>query len=303
MENVETSSNQYPKVLKYIWLIARIVLLIIVIGGITLGLAYLVPMDKIPAEYRWLASHLISLTAGFIGIYIFRRFADRKSFVSIGFSLSREPRSFLAGSGIAIAVLLSGFGILLLMGAVGIESVQADARHLITTFLMFVCVSVFEEMLLRGYVLNNMMDVMNKYLALVLSSLLFSALHLLNPGMSVIAFINLFLAGMLLGAAYIFTRNLWLPIGMHLFWNYVQGPVLGFSVSGTSTGGQTLLTLSKHKSDLLNGGSFGFEGSVVCSVLCVMATAAIIMYCIKYCKPPKEVAGEDTENTTVIEPE
>lgn len=79
-------------------------------------------------------------------------------------------------------------------------------------------------------------------------------------------FINILLAGLLLGFMYIYTRNLWFPISLHLFWNWLQGPVLGFEVSGADFD-KTLLTLNLPTKSILNGGDFGFEGSIICTAL------------------------------------
>jgi membrane protease YdiL (CAAX protease family) len=89
--------------------------------------------------------------------------------------------------------------------------------------------------------------------------------------------LNLMLAGMLLGASFIYTRNLWFPISLHLFWNWFQGPVLGYQVSGTSTY-PSVLTLRFAENDVLNGGAFGFEGSLICTVLMIVFTFLIIRW-------------------------
>jgi membrane protease YdiL (CAAX protease family) len=141
--------------------------------------------------------------------------------------------------------------------------------------------------LMRGYILNNLMTGMNKYLALLLSSSIFGLLHLLNDGVTVLAMVNLILAGILLGSSYIFTKNLWFPISLHLFWNFFQGPVLGYSVSGMKV--NPIFTLSSTGNELFTGGEFGFEGSIVCTVLLVTATAAVIGYYGKKTAAAKEV--------------
>ncbi len=114
---------------------------------------------------------------------------------------------------------------------------------------------------------------MNKYFALIVSSVLFSAMHLSNANMSLIPFINIVLAGLLLGIYYIHKQNLWFPIGMHLTWNYFQGPVLGFEVSGTKT--YTLITQNIEGNALITGGEFGFEGSLLATFIMIIAITVI----------------------------
>ena len=132
--------------------------------------------------------------------------------------------------------------------------------------------------MMRGFVLGHMLDTgMNKFLALVVSAFLFACLHLGNPGMTHFSLFNLTLAGILLGVAYIYTRNLWFPISLHLFWNFIQGPILGYDVSGIGEE-DTLLKLNISDNTLMNGGDFGFEASLPCTILMIIAPGLIIYY-------------------------
>ncbi len=290
----EQQQTEYPAVVKYLFLAARIVALVIVTALISIVMIVISKAIISILNISWFSGdgmlfpQLVMMIAGFIAIYIFRRFVDRKSFISIGLSLKGQPLSFLVGSAIAIAVISLGFVILLLTGAIEIASLQVDISYLLTNLVLFIAVSVFEEMVFRGYILNNMMDIMNKYLALILSSLIFAVFHLGNSGMTFIAFTNLFLAGVLLGSAYIFTRDLWLPIGMHLFWNYTQGPVFGFNVSGEVINEQSLIIMHTYGDEMITGGAFGFEGSVVCSAISIVAIFLVIWYYKKRYKNSKK---------------
>ena len=106
---------------------------------------------------------------------------------------------------------------------------------------------------------------MNRYVALSLSSLVFMTIHLLNPNVSFLSVVNLFLAGIVLGIYYLHKSNLWLPIGMHLTWNFFQGPIFGFEVSGIET--KSIINQSIGGNEFITGGSFGFEGSIVATIL------------------------------------
>lgn len=75
-----------------------------------------------------------------------------------------------------------------------------------------------------------------------------------------------FPAGILLGISYIFTKNLWFPIALHFSWNFFQGPIFGFQVSGTNS--ETLISQTINGNELLTGGQFGLEGSIIATVLC-----------------------------------
>lgn len=196
----------------------------------------------------------------------------------LGMSLRGRGKDLLAGLGVAVLLYAVGFGTSLLMGIVEIASVQWVPRDLLGTLLFFLLVAVTEEVMLRGFVLGRMLSAgMNRFVALFLSSALFSAMHLFNPNFALLPFVNILLAGCLLGASFLYTRNLCFPVVLHWFWNWLQGPVLGYEVSGMDSG-ETLLTLRLTGSDLLTGGSFGFEGSLLCTVLLVVGTLAIVGY-------------------------
>lgn len=196
----------------------------------------------------------------------------------LGMSLRGREKDLLAGLGVAVLLYAVGFGTSLLMGTVEIASVQWVPRDLLGTLLFFLLVAVTEEVMLRGFVLGRMLSAgMNRFVALFLSSALFSAMHLFNPNFALLPFVNILLAGCLLGASFLYTRNLCFPVVLHWFWNWLQGPVLGYEVSGMDSG-ETLLTLRLTGSDLLTGGSFGFEGSLLCTVLLVVGTLAIVAY-------------------------
>lgn len=196
----------------------------------------------------------------------------------LGMSLKGRGKDLLAGLGVAVLLYAVGFGTSLLMGTVEIASVQWVPRDLLGTLLFFLLVAVTEEVMLRGFVLGRMLSAgMNRFVALFLSSALFSAMHLFNPNFALLPFVNILLAGCLLGASFLYTRNLCFPIVLHWFWNWLQGPVLGYEVSGMDSG-ETLLALRLTGSDLLTGGCFGFEGSLLCTVLLVVGTLAIIGY-------------------------
>ena len=194
----------------------------------------------------------------------------------LGLSLKGRWKDLLAGLGVAVLLYVVSFGLSLLTGTVEVAGVQLVPSALLGTLLLFLLVAVTEEVMLRGFVLGRMLaGGMNRFVALFLSSALFSAMHLFNPNFALLPFVNILLAGCLLGASFLYTRNLCFPIALHWFWNWMQGPVLGYEVSGMNSG-ESLLTLRLTGSDLLTGGSFGFEGSLLCTVLLVVGTLAII---------------------------
>jgi len=217
---------------------------------------------------------IFMLGSAVVLIWLFRRFVDNRSFISLGFSLKGDKiRDLFVGILWGAGLILVVFGVLYISGSVTIAEVGLPVASLVFLLLFLTMASAYEEIILRGYILNNLMQSMNKYLALILVSVLFAALHGFNPNVDLIGLLNIILAGLLLGIYYLHRQNLWLPITLHSAWNFFQGPVLGSAVSGTKSPSILTLETSGHK--LLTGGEFGFESSVVTSVLLILATLAL----------------------------
>ena len=144
------------------------------------------------------------------------------------------------------------------------------------SIVFFILISLIEEVLCRGYILGQLLETSNKYIALIISSIIFTALHSFNPNMGTIPILNLFLAGILLGITYIYTKNLWFPIALHFSWNFFQGPIFGFEVSGQEF--YAIIQQSRVEDNFLNGGSFGFEGSLLATILMLVSIFLIDQY-------------------------
>jgi len=90
----------------------------------------------------------------------------------------------------------------------------------------------------------------------------------MNPNLTIIAMVNLAIAGGVLGITYIYTKNIWYPVFLHVSWNYFQGPIYGFEVSGTQAA--SIISQKVSGNELITGGSFGFEGSIILTVLMIV---------------------------------
>ena len=124
-----------------------------------------------------------------------------------------------------------------------------------------------EELLIRGVVFRLVEESLGSWLAVVLSATLFGLLHGLNPGATVVSTLAIALeAGVLLAAAYVYSRRLWLPIGLHIGWNFTESGLFGATVSGYGSRG--LLRNDLHGPAILTGGAFGPEASIVAVALC-----------------------------------
>lgn len=161
-------------------------------------------------------------------------------------------------------------GVMMLVGVYLIKSFQFDGMKQLAQFSFFLTIAVGEEILFRGIVFR-MIDVRwNTWMALIISTLIFGLVHIVNPGATWWSTLAIALeSGLLLGAAYKYSGTLWLPIGIHWAWNYMQGNVFGFAVSGNEAG-ESMITPSIEGPDLLTGGIFGAEASIIAVIIGVI---------------------------------
>ncbi|HXX30975.1 MAG TPA: CPBP family intramembrane glutamic endopeptidase [Myxococcaceae bacterium] len=157
----------------------------------------------------------------------------------------------------------------------------SDLRSLADLFLLFTCVAVAEEVLARGVLLRLFEQALGTWAALGLSALLFGFGHLGNPGATVFSSVAIAVeGGILLGAAYVASRSLWLPIGMHIGWNFFEGPVLGARVSGNWV--PSLVAARFTGSPWLTGGPFGPEAGIPVLVLGTGLGAAAMVVAVRH---------------------
>ncbi len=152
--------------------------------------------------------------------------------------------------------------------------------------ITFISVGIYEEMLMRGYILRNLAEGFNLrwikpvtavILATLVSSVIFSVLHLVNPGANLMSFINIFLAGVFLSVGFILTGELAMPIGLHIAWNFFQGAVFGFPVSGVA-GVNPLISIEQVNNGWMTGGYFGPEAGGIGILAMLLGTVLILAW-------------------------
>jgi len=148
-------------------------------------------------------SFMIVNLFGMLGLlfiaWIFRKFIDRKSFISLGFEFKKFKNDFVQGMMWGIGLISLGFFSLWGLGFLTIESIQFLPLSMLGYIILFFIVAVNEEVMVRGYILNNLSESVNKYIALLITASLFGLMHLGNPNISIVGFINIILAGIFLG--------------------------------------------------------------------------------------------------------
>ncbi len=180
------------------------------------------------------------------------------------------PTGIFIGSGLQLLTIL----VIYLFGGFSIIAVNPFSA-LIIPFTVAFTVAILEEILLRGIVFRITEGKWGSTIALITSGLIFAGLHLVNPHVTLISILCITAVGVLLGAAYMYYRSLWVPIAIHFAWNFTQNGIFGAITSGNEKTG-SLLTTKISGSEILTGGQFGPEGSIQAVLLCTIAAIIIL---------------------------
>ena len=217
---------------------------------------------------------VFQVAGSFLALWIATKFIDRKPLMSIGLTVKDKANEMLIGLGFALAFIGGLFFVLWLLGAITVTGYVGFKPGVFIVSMMLFLAAFDEELIFRGYVLNNMMDSSSRWVALAGSSALFALMHAGNPSVwsNWVPMTELFAAGFILGISYTFTKNLWFPTFFHFGWNFFQG-LLGFEISGINVDSWKMIS---HEStgnvpDIISGGAFGIEGSVItlsCTIIC-----------------------------------
>ena len=222
---------------------------------------------------------MLTLTAfqvlgSFCALWLATKFIDRKPLISIGLSVKDKANEMLVGLGFALAFIGGLFLLLWLLGAITITGYVGFKPGVFFVSMMLFLAAFDEELIFRGYILNSMMDSSSRWVALAGSSALFALMHAGNPSVwsNWVPMTELFAAGFILGISYTFTKNLWFPTFFHFGWNFFQG-LLGFEISGVNVDSWKMISHENtgNVPDIISGGAFGIEGSVItlsCTIIC-----------------------------------
>ena len=225
---------------------------------------YLNGLTNINSTFGFLLN-LIQCICMIISVWLFWKLFDRKPIREIGLiNIKNGYIDLFKGLAFGAVSMIIVFILLLFSGNISLESPLNSPNFnisLLTGLLLFIFVGINEEMFARGYCMTVLKQTGNKWATIIISSIIFSLMHSLNPSMSIISYINLFLFAVLAAYMFIKSKNLWLPIGYHITWNYFEGNVFGFQVSGLST--ESLYKLNTPLKNIITGGSFGPEGGLI----------------------------------------
>ncbi|RTE09743.1 CPBP family intramembrane glutamic endopeptidase [Paenibacillus whitsoniae] len=258
------------------------VLLLVAAAVITLRRMPGAGMSDVVADSFFAQASLWAQIAGFIGgtLLSWMLFEKRRGW-RLGFEPNRALRKTIGGLLFGSALIgLSVLGIWL-VGGVAFTRLPGSGDQLpalIGGLCLFIGVAVNEELFARGYLQGLAKREYGAGWGIAISTIVFALLHAKNPGMwsSVMPLLNLLLAGLLFGLCREYSGSLWLPIGLHVSWNFIQGCVFGFDVSGMPL--TSVFTAEPLGSSYVSGGAFGAEGSILTTIVLVLSVGMLYNY-------------------------
>ena len=232
-------------------------------------------MSKLPPSFYLVA--LYSTIFATLTFIIWARFAEKRSFRSLGFSSNNFLSKYIKGLGVGF--LLFGIVVLLNLGSGSIEFNGMNPKFSFGSCLLFfggfILQGMNEEVMFRGYLMSRLSVREKFWTAVIVNSVLFGIFHMLNAGVTVLAIINIILFGVFASLYAMSDDGIAGVCGIHTIWNFLQGNIFGFEVSGNNMG-EPLFLLGEENANIINGGTFGAEGGLAVTV--VLMVAVIIVF-------------------------
>ena len=281
------------------WVLVPLVFNVLVVALLLALWGGRIPSEGLDAVYSSdyfaavpLASGVAGLVVAILSVWLAGRFLDGRPFSDFGFRLgARWWLDLLFGLCLGALLMTVVLLVELALGWVEVkdsfETHRRDAPFAISILFpaaTFICIGISEELVTRGYQLQNAAEGLNYaalgprgaiLLAWISSSVFFGVLHANNPNATPLSTLNIVLAGLMLGFGYVLTGELAIPIGLHITWNFFQGSVYGFPVSGFGAFGPTFLDTRQGGPDLWTGGPFGPEGGFLVPAVMLLGMSLI----------------------------
>ena len=236
-------------------------------------------MDKFSKTPLLSIAAAAAMAALALAVYFaFARFIERRPVGELGL----RGMGWELGAGLLIGSLLytACVSILIVLGVYRIDGLN-PWYFVIPAVAMALSSGVFEELVFRGVLFRSVEDLFGSWISLAVSSAVFGLLHLFNPAATLVGAIFISIeAGLLLAAAYMLTRRLWLSIGFHISWNYTQSAIFSGIVSG-GVSDPGLIRSNIKGPAVLTGGSFGLESSVIAFMLCTATGIVLLIMAVR----------------------
>lgn len=221
---------------------------------------------------------LYSTVFGIILSLVYCRFIEKRSLGSMGMRKKNALPHYFGGllCGILLMGAVTGISLLTGINDIRIEE-NISVGIIIAYFTGFFIQGASEEFIFRGYLMNSVGGKHSPFTAVAVSALAFAVAHMANPGLTVVAFINLILFGVFASVYMLRFDNIWGVCAIHSVWNFTQGNIFGISVSGTGSTPSVFRTTAVSDAAWLTGGAFGIEGSIITTAVLLTATAAVLI--------------------------
>ena len=216
----------------------------------------------------------------FLSIFLMTKISKLK-IEQLGFTKDNIVFSYLKGALFGTLQIFTVFFIIFGLKAIDVYYVgNISILLLIKVFIIFIFQALLEEILFRGYLMPFFSKIIGIKFTIILLSFLFTCIHLFNPNLDIIGLANVFLAGVTFSLIYYYTGNLWLVGAMHTLWNFILGFIVGSQISGIITYNSVFFSIPVENKDLISGGVFGFEASIVTTIV-ELTISLFVIYLIK----------------------
>lgn len=212
-------------------------------------------------------------------IFLWIRFVEKRSFSSIGFWKVQWMRKYLRGALIGFVFISIPVIVLVLTGIVKLQMQQITATAIfgiVGSLIAFLIQGATEEIIVRGWLFPVISVRSRIWVGIIVTSFLFGFLHLLNPGITILSISNILLVGVFAAFYVLKDSSLWGICAWHSIWNWAQYNVYGFAVSGMTIYSTPLFKPVTNGSEVLHGGSFGIEGSIITTIM--LSIASIVLW-------------------------
>ena len=269
---------------------------------ISVFFTFILPPDILNSPYTGGLLQVLVEMLMFASVLLLFWLVYKKSPSFLGLSAKGALKDF--GGGVAVgAVCISAVALL----TIGLGFCQAEwigftphnIPYIMMNLVVHLSVGLSEETIARGYLMTVSKTTRKNWFIIGISGLLFGLLHLSNPGVTVLSLANIVLIGVAFALMFVRRGSIWMPVGFHFIWNFMQGSLYGSAVSGTDV--VPLIGLTQVGPDLFTGGEFGFEGNVFTTIITILC-CLFVVYVYPKCKDPRWTLDSDLPLVRVDKP-
>lgn len=266
------------------WIIYVIISFLMIVIGQLIGQIFLIIFSKYIYIQGILMMPLFLIFTSIFPLllcFIWVKFVEKRRIRTLGLSTERFIFRFLTGFLIGFLMFSIVMLLMYVTGTIEIsQSISVGFKYIPAILAIlpgWIVQSSTEEIITRGWLMHIIGAKHNHALGFIISSILFGVLHIFNPGVSLLSILNIVLVGFLFGLYVIETKDVWGACGLHAAWNFAQGNIYGFNVSGISTSTDTLMSFTSKGTDILTGGVFGPEASIFTTIVLLIGIVILVL--------------------------